>query len=176
VHLGMPTIPPISDLPFGRFEDVSLPGYDFETDPYLEPYRHYIHHPFMGDPALTGTGFPGFSPADMNAILRFANQGVNIVKTTTLTVDTARKSGGIASLPFTIREAKPVSMKSTLWIQELQEKDPEGRPKLRLQYSQVVMLQFFRPRQDGFPGAAVWPHISIATLEKVPAAYPPVAA
>ena len=62
-------------------------------------------------------------------------------------------------------------MKSTFWIQELAEKDETGKPRLRLQYSQVVMLNFFHPREDEFPGRAVWPHISIATLEKMPANY-----
>ena len=169
VHQGMPTIPPVSGLPSGRFEDVSTPDYDFKSDPYLEPYKHYIDHPFMGN--VTAPGFPGFSPTDMNQILRFANQNVNVVRTTTLTVDTNRKSGGITNAPFSTREAEPVSMKSTFWIQELAEKDEMGKPKLRLQYSQVVMLQFFQPREDEFPGRAVWPHISIATLEKMPADY-----
>jgi hypothetical protein len=168
-HKGMPPIPPVSGLPSGRFEDVGTPDYDFKTDPYLEPYRHYIAHPFMGN--VTLPGFPGFSPADMNKILRFANQGVKIVRTTTLTVDTDLKSGGISNVPFSVREADPVSMKSTFWIQELAEKDESGKPRLRLQYSQVVMLHFFRPREDEFPGRAVWPHISIATLEKMPADY-----
>lgn len=168
-HKGMPPIPPVSGLPSGRFEDVATPAYDFKSDPYLEPYKHYIDHPFMGN--VPPGSFPGFSPADMNAILRFANQGVKIVRTTTLTVDTARKSGGISNAPFSVREAEPVSMKSTFWIQELAEKDAHGKPKLRLQYSQVVMLNFFHPRQDEFPGRAVWPHISIATLEKTPADY-----
>lgn len=172
-HKGMPEIPPISGLPSGRFEDVASPEYDFRTDPYLEPYRHYIDHPFMGnvDP-LVIPGFPGFSPADMNQILRFANRGVKILRTTTLTVDTELKSGGISNVPFSVREAEPVSMKSTFWIQELAEKDKRtGKPKLRLQYSQVVMLDFFQPRQDELPGRVAWPHISIATLEKVPADY-----
>lgn len=168
-HDGMPPIPPVSGLPSGRFEDVSSPEYDFRTDPYLEPYRHYIDHPFMGN--VTVPGFPGFSPADMNEILRFANQGVNVVRTTTLTVDTDRKSGGIKNVPFSVREAEPVSMKSTFWIQELAEKDQAGNPRLRLQYSQVVMLHFFSPREDELPGRVAWPHISIATLEKVPADY-----
>jgi hypothetical protein len=170
VHKGMPAIPAVSGLPSGRFEDVSTPGYDFRTDPdpYLEPYKHYINKPFMGN-VVGVPGFPGFSPADMNKILRFANQGLNIVRTTTLTVDTERRSGGIHNVPFSVREAEPVSMKSTFWIQELAEKDATGKPKLRLQYSQVVMLHFFQPREDEFPGRAVWPHISIATLEKVPA-------
>lgn len=173
VHKGMPPIPPVSGLPSGRFEDVTTPDYDFrdasDPDPYLEPYRHYIEHPFMGN--VTVPGFPGFSPADMNQILRFANQGVKIARTTTLTVDSTRKSGGIRNVPFSVREAEPVSMKSTFWIQELAEKDKSGKPRLRLQYSQVVMLNFFRPREDEFPERAVWPHISIATLEKMPADY-----
>ena len=33
------------------------------------------------------------------------------------------------------------------------------------------MLNFFRPREDEFPERAVWPHISIATLENRPADY-----
>jgi hypothetical protein len=156
-HSGMPLIPPVSGLPSGRFEDVSTPDYDFRDvpnpDPYLEPYKHYIDNPFKGN--VTVSAFPGFSPADMNKILRFANQGVNIVRTTTLTVDTDRKSGGITNVPFSVREADPVSMKSTFWIQELAEKDEAGKPKLRLQYSQVVMLHLFHPREDEFPGRAV---------------------
>lgn len=169
VHEGMPEIPAISGLPSGRFQDVRQGDYDFQSDPYLEPYRHYIDHPFMGN--VTTPGFPGFSPADMNELLRFANQGVDIVKTTTLTVDSTRATGGISNTPFSVREAEPVSMKSTFWIQELAAKDADGNPRLRLQYSQVVMLHFFRPRGDEHPGRAVWPHISIATLEKMPANY-----
>lgn len=167
---GMPDIPAISGLPSGRFEDVSTPAYDFKSDPYLKPYKHYIDHPFKGN--MGGVvGFPGFSPADMNAILRFANTGVKIARTTVLTVDSTRRTGGVRSLPFSVREAEPVSMKSTFWIQELVDKGPDGKPLLRLQYSQVVLLQFFRPREDEQPGLAIWPHISIATLNKVPAPY-----
>ena len=169
VHEGMPEIPPVSGLPSGRFEDVRTPDYDFRSDPYLEPYKHYIDSPFMGN--VTLPGFPGFSPADMNEILRFANQGVDVVRTTTLTVDSTRKSAGISNAPFSVREAEAVSMKSTFWIQELRERDEQGNPRLRLQYSQVVMLHFFRPREDELPERAVWPHISIATLEKTPADY-----
>lgn len=173
---GMPKIPPISGLPAGRFEDVLTPEYDFRTDPYLEPFRHYIDNPFLGT-VIGVPGFPGFNPADMNQILRFANerleeQGVKIVRTTVLTVDSTRKNAGIRNVPFSVREAEPVSMKSTFWIQELSELDQFGNPRLRLQYSQVVMMDFFRPREDEFPGRAVWPHISIATLEKEPSGYP----
>ena len=170
---GMPTIPPVSGLPIGRFEDLASPGYDVLTDngngapdPYLEPYKHYIENPFMG--TVSGVpGFPGFNPRDMNEILRFANQDVDIKRTTILTVDTTRQDAGIVNAPFVTKQAEPVNMKSTFWIQELKEKDKKGRPKLRLQYSQVIILDFFRPREDGHPDRARWPHVSINTLEKV---------
>ena len=53
-------------------------------------------------------------------------------------------------------------MRSTFWIQELASGDG---PQLRLQYAQVVMLDFFR-RADGLPGLIRWPHVSINTLTK----------
>lgn len=157
VQDGMPVIPKLSGLSMGRFPD--------PTDPYLDPYKHFISNPFMGN--VTAPGFPGFSPTDMNELLREANKGVNIARTTTLSVDSTIGSGGISSVPFSKREADPVTMKSTFWIQELAEKDDLGQPLLRLQYSQVVMMNFFAPRGDGLPERAAWPHISIATLDKV---------
>ena len=168
---GMPEIPGISALPFGRFEDISHTPpdeYDFRdiNDEYLSPYKHYIDNPYMGT-AAGFPGFPGFSPRNMNQILNFANQGVNIVKTTVLNVDTTREHAGIKNMPFVQREGEPVSMRSTFWLQQLDEKDKNGNPKLRLQYSQVVMIDFFADRQDQMPGRAQWPHISINTLVKV---------
>ena len=59
-HSGMPPIPSVSGLPSGRFEDVSTPDYDFRSDLYLEPFKHYIDKSFMGN--VTVPGFPGFSP------------------------------------------------------------------------------------------------------------------
>jgi hypothetical protein len=164
---GIPGIPDVSGLPIG-------PTGDAYTSPYLEPYRHFIQNPFNG--TVTGVpGFPGFHPDNMNAILQFANAGLgdeDVESTTILTVDSTREDGGVANIPFAVKQAEPVSMKSTFWIQTLKEKDEEGRAKLRLQYSQVVMLDFFRPRRDEFPGRIQWPHISIATLNKVPGSSP----
>ena len=163
VHDKMPDIPAVSGLPLGPVDN----------KPYLAPFQHYIDHPFKG--TVTAPGFPGFSPADMNVLLRLANEGVDIVRTTTLTVDSTRDTGGIVNAPFSVREAEAVTMKATFWIQELAETDHAGNPKLRLQYSQVVMLDFFRPRGDQLPGRVAWPHISINTLEKVPGDYELVA-
>jgi hypothetical protein len=65
-----------------------------------------------------------------------------------------------------VRQANASEMKATFFIQELAETDGYGRPKLRMQYVQVVQLDFF-PRFDGGPGRIKWPHVSINTLEKV---------
>ena len=114
---------------------------------------------------MAAPGFPGFDPTNPQNLLDLANQGVNIVKTTTLTVDTNNATGGIVNIPFVVKQANAASMKSTFWIQELADKDSHGNSKLRLQYLQIVMLDFF-PRRDGLPGTIRWPHISINTLEK----------
>lgn len=161
INEGATEIPVIRGLPIGRLGE-------FQTDPYLAPFKHFIDNPFMGN-VPDGIGFPGFSPLDMNQILRFANESVDITRTTTLTVDTTWEDAGISNIPFVVKQAEPVSMKSTFWIQELNDTGSDGNPKLRLQYSQVVMLDFFRPREDELPDCAQWPHISICTLEKVDA-------
>ena len=163
---GKADIPPVSGLPIGRFEDIDTAGYDFNDDPYLLPYKHYIDNPFFGNLSSAG-GFPGFSPNNMNAILEFANKGVRVKETTILSVDTEVEDGAVTNIPFVVKQAEPTSMKSTFLIQELRGKAPDGKPKLRMQYSQVVMLDFFSPREDGLPGRATWPHVSINTLEKV---------
>ena len=155
---GPPVIPAnVSSLPIGVNQDVN-------ANPYLGPYKHFIDNPFKG--VVTDPAFPGFLPQDTSALLQAANAGVNIQRTTVLEVDTEIESGGIVNIPFIVKQANAASMKSTFWIQELEEKDEHGNPKLRLQYLQVVMLDFFE-RRDGLPGLIGWPHISINTLEKV---------
>ena len=158
-------IPITSGLPIGH-----LP-LDFDEDRYMAPYHHYIANPFMGN--VSGVpGFPGFNPKDMNEILRFAHgDGSNVANTTQLTVDSRIESGGVVNIPFIEKQADAVSMKSTFWIQEMKDLETDGprkgKSRQRLLYSQVVMLEFFAPRQDGLPGRIEWPHISINTLDKV---------
>lgn len=155
---GSPSIPSLNGLPIGVVQD-------FEANPYLGPYKHFIDNPFFGTVPTSLPGFPGFHPLDLNEILNFANNGVNIVKTTVLEVDSTLEDAGVVNIPFIVAQANAVVMKSTFWIQELAEKDPKGNPKLRLQYSQNVGLDFF-PRRDG-QGLIRWPHVSICTLDKV---------
>ena len=139
---GPPNIPPISGLPIGVPPNLNLP--------YLNPYNHFHNNLFMGR----------FDPVNPNDLLTTANKGLNILHTTTLEVDTEVESGGIVNIPFIVRQANAVAMKSTFWIQEL----TDGT--LRLQYSQIVMLDFFKTH-DGTPGLISWPHVSINTMEKV---------
>ncbi|BFU89973.1 MAG: hypothetical protein NTAFB01_11600 [Nitrospira sp.] len=154
VHDGASCIFDINGLPTGVDQDV-------EKNPYLVPYKHFKDNLFQGL----------FNPVSPNDLLKAANKDVTIVKTTTLDVDSTRPTGGVVNIPFVVRQANATVVKSTFWIQELKEKDKYGKPKLRLQYSQLVMLDFF-PRVDGLPpgccpGLIQWPHVSINTMEKV---------
>ncbi len=144
---GKPRIPRENGLPIGVNQDLE--------SPYLAPYKHFHEHPFQGL----------FDPINPNALLREANKDVEIVRTTELKFDTTFESGGIVNIPFIVRQADATEMNSRFWIQELKEKDAAGNPKLRLQYTQTVFLDFF-PRTDGEPGLIRWPHVSINTLEK----------
>jgi hypothetical protein len=144
---GAPIIFDVNGLPEGVNQDLN--------NPYLAPYKHFNDNLFQGL----------FNPVSPNDLLKAANQGVNIVRTTTLAVDTTTPTGGIVNIPFIVKQANAASMKSTFWIQELADLDIHGNPKLRLQYSQVVLLDFF-PRRDGLPGQIRWPHVSINTLER----------
>lgn len=145
---GAPTIPRVDGLPVGGPRDLD--------HGYLRPYQEFHAKPFEGL----------FDPVEPHKLLEVANQGVNIVKTTKLEVSTSVESAGISNIPFITKQAKAAQMQSTFWIQELADKDAQGRPKMRLQYLQVVMLEFF-PRIDGLPGLIAWPHVSINTLERV---------
>ncbi len=145
---GPPDIFDVNGLPVGVPQDL--------TSPYLAPYKHFHENLFQGL----------FDPVSPNDLLKAANQGVSITRTTTLSVDTTTPTGGIANIPFIVKQANATSMRSTFWIQELADLDAQGNAKLRLQYSQVVLLDFF-PRRDGLPGLIRWPHVSINTLEKI---------
>lgn len=146
---GGPVIPDINGLPEGVNPDV-------DNNPYLLPYKHFRDNLFNNL----------FDPTKANDLLKAANVGVDYKETTTLTVDTDIPTGGIVNIPFVVKQANATTMRSHFWISELNELDEHGHPKLRLQYSQLVMLDFF-PRRDGVPGLIRWPHISINTLEKV---------
>lgn len=153
---GAPEIPVANALPLRIAQDLN--------NPYLGPYKHFEDNPFKG--AITNAGFPGFKPSDANELLRLANADANIKTTTILPFDTKLETGGIFNIPFVVKQANAAEMTSTFWIQELNELDEDGDPVLRLQYTQTVLLDFFKaPNSDEL---IRWPHISINTLTKVP--------
>lgn len=154
---GVVPTPAVNGLPVGVGQDLA--------NPYLEPYQHFHANPFFGNVPPGTPGFPGFDPVEPHHLLALANQGVSVTTTTVLDLDTTVESGGIHNVPFVVAQANAVSMKSTFWIQEL-EAQAGADPTFRLQYLQVVILDFF-PRADGLPGRIGWPHVSINTLAKV---------
>ena len=146
---GPPEIPYVDGLFIGDTRD--------REDPYLAPYVHF-----------QDCHFHGFDPFNPHLQLEFLNKklaydGIKILRTTTLEVDTTIETGGIKNIPFIVKQANAKSMKSTFWIMEV---DDHGTEKLLLQYLQIVILDFL-PREDGHPGLVRWPHVSINTLEKV---------
>lgn len=149
VYEGAPDIPEANALPIGVSQDIN--------SKYLAPYRHFQDNPFQGL----------FQPLDANKLLREANDGVAIARTTELHFDTRFATGGIHNIPFIERQADASDMVATFWIQELKEKDAFGDPKLRIQYSQTVFLDFFPSREPTPSDKIIWPHISINTMDKI---------
>jgi hypothetical protein len=161
---GPATIPAVNGLPIGVAATID--------DPYLEPYRFFCDKPFVG--IVTDPKFPGFDSVEPHRLLRLANDSVTVTRTTVLTFDTTTSTGGVNNVPFVANHANAVSMRSTFWIQELADTG-HGGPHLRMQYLQVVILEFAR-RSDGTPGLIGWPHVSINTLDKETDTVQPLAA
>lgn len=142
-------------LPIGTTQDV--------TSDYLEPYREARIDDF--DPTKPQEQLL----KDLKSAIGVTSFGklkkFPIRRTTRIWFDSELETGGILNIPFVTRQANAASMRSTFWIHEL---DDSKNPKLVLQYSQVVLLDFHLIRSDDKPGRIRWPHISINTLVKVP--------
>lgn len=147
VHAGAPFIPSSETTPLRT--DTQQP----ENDPhFLLPFTAHA-------------GMPAFLTAEdvrnPNRLLQSAISQQSIVRCTTLTVDTECTGTGlenglrdIASAPG---NTAPMSMRATMWIEEI-ERPFESGTFLQLQYSQRVVL-----RHNGLD----WPHVCVATLHKL---------
>jgi len=163
-HDGPPKIGDINGLPIGV--SLALKEDGSFASPYLDPYQHFVTNPFKG--VVTAPGFPGFNPVGTTDLLKGAAVGGKVRRTTVLHVDSTLDHAGVTNIPFVVRQANAASMVSTFWICEMEEEDENGDPKLVMQYSQSILLDFFSRRPgDGNPGLIQWPHVSINTLEKV---------
>jgi len=102
-----------------------------------------------------------------NVVLTDANAGKTIKSVTQITISTAdlnppASGGGTSNIAFLTGaggkpNAEAALMDATFWISEFVDK--HGREELQLQYSQRVLLNF---------NGLSWPHVSVATLLKVP--------
>lgn len=160
---GPPSIPILTGFPEGVASDIDGAVAAATEQAYLFPYRWFVDAPFKG--VVPAPGFPGFTPADANNLLRIGLPA-NVVRTTELLLDTDVMEAGIRNIPFIVRQANATVMRSTFWIMELDELDADGDARLVLAYSQFVFLDFFA-RFDGRPGLIRWPHISINMMERV---------
>lgn len=146
---GAVSIPDIEGLP-----DVGVP-LPIESG-YLAPYKHYKDNPFEGV----------FDPTTPNSLIQLGSQQGNVKRTTTLEVSTTVETAGISNIPFIVKQANAVEMNSTFWIQEMEPETAGAESKLRIIYSQVVMLDFFE-KFDGSGELIRWPHVSINMMERV---------
>lgn len=141
---GAPEIPEFNSMINGGPEDLN--------HPYMAPYKHFHDNPFEGV----------FDPVNPRTVLEQYNEGVEVVRTTELHVDTFTDSGGISSIPFIDSQTGTTRLQSWFWIIELAGKAASGAPAMRLQYLQLVNLDFF-PRPDG-TGLLGWPHVCMNSL------------
>jgi len=146
---GQPVIPPSDGLPIG------VGDANRSTSPYFEPYAHFINTPFL----------KRFRPDRTHELLLKTLISLGqISRTLTLHFSTSIESGGIVNIPFIRDQAAATEMDATFWIMETQ--DPKGHMRHIMMYHQVVMLEFFK-RRDDIPGLIKWPHVSINTMERI---------
>jgi len=101
-----------------------------------------------------------------NVVLAQGTAGKNITSTTTLKISTVplnppATGGGTSNIAFLQGaaggpNALAAEMDAIFWIETI--KEPNGAIRQQLQYSQTVLLNF---------NGLSWPHVSVATLEKV---------
>ena len=146
---------------------------NFNTNAYLTPYKHFEDNHFFGNVTDSArTGFPGFSPKDANAILKFALSKLSVKQTTVLHFDTKYRNKNltntpISNIPFVQREANVTEMHADFWIMELEKDDGSDTTEFIMQYSQTVYLEFFESDDKDEKGKLIrWPHVSINTLRK----------
>ena len=164
-------VPDISPAAIGDF--TSLPigaGPRNLSNPYLAPYKKFqgIANSFKG--TVTLPGFPGFDPNDPLELLTFIPAGgtpPKFASVTRLILDTTL-GGGIANTPFVVKQADSTQMRFVMWIEEFEDSTP-AKPHFQMQYAQRVILEFF-PSPEAPSRKIKWPHISINTLQFVPAA------
>jgi hypothetical protein len=153
-----PQFAPVDSTPFtGTIPDLnSSPETPIPRDSYLLPYTSTTPLPTRCLPPGLDTVATIKNPV---LILKEAANiiGQNIIKTDILQISTI-PNGGLVNIPFLAPNANAVRMDAIFWIETIQ---AAGKDSIQLQYVQRVILDF---------QGVHWPHISVATLVKQPAA------
>jgi len=181
-----PTVARLANIPHGT--SLVAQGSALPVINQAPPFAPASITPFTITPPHTPVPFPETNlgvpstfrtpPADIphvtqamvnnpNIVLAQGVAGKNIISTTTLKISTTdltpppSTGGGTSNIAFLQGavggpNAVAAQMDAIFWIETI--KHPSGSTKLQLQYSQTVLLNF---------NGLSWPHVSVATLEKI---------
>jgi len=131
---------------------------DYEINTYSPPGHSPENYPFH----------PLFNPMFPNATLAAANKNLTIDKTVHISLSTEKGTGGLLSIPFVGGGFDGIKLSTTkmivdYWISNYI--DADGKPQVRLQYSQNINIVF--PSTDNPTLPINWPHIGLNTMYKV---------
>ncbi|MCK5867265.1 MAG: hypothetical protein KAG14_02615 [Mycoplasmataceae bacterium] len=129
---------------------------------FLEPYRIQQERLTIKD-IVTGENSMLFNVINPNDNLQRDNNGLDILKTTHIALD-SQKAGGITNIPFIVKHANATRFKCDFWLETI--KLPMSNQNFeQLQYSQIVDIEFHK-KFNGEAGLISWPHVTINTLTK----------
>lgn len=153
-------------LALGNSQQLSQPGNNFfgpaPIAPRAVPGTFPLPNGYGEFQYQQSPQFPGiFDQSNPNTFLRETLGNANIVNMTTLLLSTDNKDGGILNVPFITNHVNATKLKSTFWIQQID--DGKGGTVQQLQYSQTIDLVF---PATGHPQPIIWPHVTINTLLK----------
>ncbi|NQZ07287.1 MAG: hypothetical protein HRT35_09005 [Algicola sp.] len=155
VTFTRPSIPDICTTP-SKSDQVGMPP-DFLAQYQQEQKKQTIYDIVAKEDSLI---FNVFNP---NQNLQRDNNGLDVIKTTHIALDSDNE-GGVINIPFIVKHANATRFTADFWLQTI--KLPmSGDNFEQLQYSQTVDIEFHK-KFNGEPGLITWPHVTINTLTK----------
>lgn len=106
-----------------------------------------------------------FDQTNPNSFLQKTLGDAKITNMTTIQLSTKNGTGGILNIPFIQQNINTDFMTAIFWIEELANPSGPVGANLQLQYTQTINLVF--PSGGTTKPMINWPHVTIATLQKV---------
>ncbi|WDE00811.1 heme-binding protein [Thalassomonas actiniarum] len=155
VKEGAPEVPDISSLP-SEADQAGMP------EGFLKQYENEQERLTVYD-IVTKQNSKIFNVANPNDNLKRDNNGLEVVSTTHISMD-SENGGGINNIPFIVKHANATRFQCDFWLQTI--KLPmSGQTFEELQYSQNVDIEFHKRFSDK-SGLITWPHVTVNTLTK----------